>query len=166
MFSSITDILVNLSLISGKFEEAILEYEKELMLCEAQDDALASAVAHRCIGECYSELGQFEMALRHQRLYLELAKRCESVIEQQRAHATLGRTYFQHAERSVKNPDVLQKALQDAEIAFTQSLQTCRRLKGTITELEYREMKSRLLLNFGLFPSFNLFGRRAVVLSL
>ena len=135
----------------GNFEEAVVEYENELRLCDADDDAITCAVAHRRVGECYSELGDYAAAIRHLRLYLELAKKCDSVIEQQRAYATLGRTHYQHAERSVGDPDVVQTALQDAEIAFTQSLGTCKRLKGTISQLEYSEMKSRLLLNFGLF---------------
>jgi len=42
-------------------------------------------------------------------------------------------------------------ALSEAEESFGQSLQMCEKLRGTITDVEYSEMKTRLLMNFGLF---------------
>jgi len=137
----------------GSFEDAIVEHEQELALCEALDDQLGMAVAHRRVGECYGELGSFDDALRHQRLHLDLAQRCRSVVEQQRAHATIGLTHFRRAEAcATGTPEELQ-ALSDAEESFRQSLQMCEMLRAsdTINDVEYSEMKTRLLLNFGLF---------------
>jgi len=135
----------------GSFDDAISEHEQELVLSEALDDQLGMAVAHRRVGECYGELGSFDDALRHQHLHLDLAQRCRSVIEQQRAHATLGLTHFRRAEAcTTGTPEELQ-ALSDAEESFHRSLQMSEMLKGTINDAEYSEMKTRLLLNFGLY---------------
>jgi len=134
---------------SGCFEDAIAEHEQELALSEALADQLGMAVAHRRVGECYSELGSFDDALRHQRLHLDLAQRCGSVVERQRAHATIGLTHFRHAETCATGTTDELQALSDAEESFRQSLQMCEMLRGTITDIEYSEMKARLLLNFG-----------------
>ena len=108
------------------------------------------AVAHRRVGECYGELGSFDDALRHQRLHLDLAQRCGNVVEQQRAYATIGLTHFRRAEAATTGtPEELQ-ALNEAEESFRKSLQMCETLRGTISDVEYSEMKTRLLLNFGL----------------
>ena len=140
---------------SGSFEDAIAEHEQELALCEALDDQLGMAVANRRVGECYGELGSFDDALRHQRLHLDLAQRCGSVVEQQRAHATIGLTHFRHAEACTTGTSEELQALNEAEESFKQSLQTCEMLRGTINDAEYSEMKTRLLLNFGLFRTAN-----------
>ena len=143
-----------LSVHAGDFEDAIVEHEQELVLCESLDDQLGAAVAHRRIGECCSEMGQYDRALCHQRRHLELAKSCGNVIEQQRAHATIGRTHYQRAETCAAGTDDEKRALNSAEHSFVQSLKLCETLKKSITELEYSEMKARLLLNFGENPSF------------
>ena len=135
---------------SGNFEDAIAEHEQELALCEALDDQLGMAVAHRRVGECYSELGSFDDALRHQHLHLDLAQRCGSVVERQRAHATIGLTHFRRAEACGSGTPEESEALNDAEDAFRQSLQMCEVLRSTISDVEYNEMKTRLLMNFGL----------------
>jgi len=135
---------------SGNFDDAVAEHEQELVLCEALDDQLGMAVAHRRIGECCGELGSFDDALRHQRLHLDLAQRCGSVVEQQRAHATIGLTHFRRAEACGGGTPEEAEALSDAEEAFRQSLQMCEKLRSTTSDVEYSEMKTRLLMNFGL----------------
>ena len=135
---------------SGSYDDAVVEHEQELALCEVLDDRLGMAVAHRRVGECHGELGNFDDALRHQRLHLDLARQCNNIVEQQRAHATIGLTHFRHAESCVSGSPEELRALNDAEESFRQSLQTCEVLRGTISEVEYSEMKTRLLLNFGL----------------
>lgn len=134
----------------GSFEDAIAEHEQELAICELLADQLGMAVAHRRIGECYGELGSFDDALRHQRLHLDLAQRGGSVIEQQRAHATIGLTHFRRAETCDAGTTEEIQALNNAEESFRQSLQMCEMLRSTITDIEYNEMKARLLMNFGL----------------
>jgi len=138
---------------SGSFEDAIVEHEQELALCEALDDQLGMAVAHRRVGECYGELGSFDDALRHQHMHLDLAERCGSVVEQQRAHATIGLTHFRHAESCTSGTPKELEALNSAEESFRQSLHMCEMLRGTLSDAEYSEMKTRLLLNFGSFSA-------------
>ena len=107
------------------------------------------AVAHCRVGECCSEMGDYDQALRHQRRHLELVQSCGSVVEQQRAHAMIGRTHYQRAETCVAGSPEERSVLDAAEVSFRQSLGLCEKLKDTIRELEYSEMKARLLLNFG-----------------
>ena len=133
----------------GSFDDAVVEHEQELALCEALDDQLGMAVAHRRVGECYGELGSFDDALRHQRLHLDLAQRCGSVVEQQRAHATIGLTHFRRAEACTTGTPEELEALNDAEESFRQSFETCETLRSSISDVDYSEMKTRLLLNFG-----------------
>ena len=52
------------------------------------------AVAHRSVGEVYAELGEFPAAIQHQEQFLKISEEIEDLLEQQRAHATLGRTYY------------------------------------------------------------------------
>ena len=80
---------------SGQHEDAIEEHQMELQLGEALAQDLDVGVAHRKIGECHMHLGDFDKALRHQRDYLRIAAACDSVVEQQRAQATIGHTYLQ-----------------------------------------------------------------------
>jgi NF-kappa-B inhibitor-like protein 2 len=135
----------------GDYEDAIVEHEQELVLCESLEDQLGAAVAHRRIGECCSEMGQYDRALCHQRRHLELAQTCGSIIEQQRAHATIGRTHYQRAETCGSGSAEEKNALDDAEQSFKHSLRMCEALKESVSELEYSEMKARLMLNFGKF---------------
>jgi len=135
--------------VSGSFEDAIAEHEQELALSEALNDQLGMAVAHRRVGECYGELSSFDDALRHQQLHLDLAQRCGSMLEQQRALATIGLTHFRSAEACDSGTEAEDVALKSAEESFQRSLLMCERLRGMITDVEYSEMKARLLLNFG-----------------
>ena len=93
MLTIIANILL-LELILGKYEEAIHEHETELHLSEALDDSIGAAVGNRKIGECYCELGQYDKALQHQERHLSLAQSCNDDVEEQRAWATIGRTYL------------------------------------------------------------------------
>lgn len=132
----------------GQFEDAISEHETELRLCEALEDSLGRAVAHRRIGECLSELGKYEEALQHQQQYLDLSHKCDSVLEQQRAYATLGRIHYQHAEQITDTMEV-EQSLKQAEAAFNKSLDVCKLLKEATSDSELAEMKARIFMNLG-----------------
>ncbi|XP_064599134.1 tonsoku-like protein [Liolophura sinensis] len=134
---------------NGLYQDAIAEHYSELALSEALDDRIGSAIACRKIGECFSEIGDFEKALSHQNRYLELAKVCGDTLEEQRAWATLGRTYLLKSE-GVRERPAVNKASQQAEKAFIHSLEVCEKLKGSIKRDEHMQMKARLLLNLGL----------------
>lgn len=140
--------MMQMSFSTGKYEEAICEHEKELFLCTSHEDWIGVAIAHRRIGECHAEKGDYDKALQHQKKHLKLAQKCDSLIEKQRAYATIGRTHYQCAEKCANDSD-MNRSLQKAEDAFRRSLETCEVLKDSISMLEYNEMKSRLLLNLG-----------------
>ncbi|XP_030574434.1 tonsoku-like protein [Archocentrus centrarchus] len=131
---------------SGDYQAAIREHQQELSLSEVLNDVIGRAVANRKIGECYAELGNIEAALKHQRLHLDLARSVRDHAEEQRALATIGRTYLFRYES-----DQSRKSLEQAEDAFRKSLAIVDdRLEGTVPEREINEMKARLFLNLGL----------------
>ncbi|XP_029142658.1 tonsoku-like protein [Protobothrops mucrosquamatus] len=130
----------------GRFREALDEHRLELQLLESGEDLIGCAVAHRKIGECLAELESYEAALKHQRRHLELASSVSNGVEEQRAWATIGRTYMFMAES-----DPLGEALQEAEKAFMKSLTVLEeKLEGQVPQREVSEMRARLYLNLGL----------------
>uniref|UniRef100_A0A3B5ATD8 Tonsoku-like protein n=1 Tax=Stegastes partitus TaxID=144197 RepID=A0A3B5ATD8_9TELE len=131
---------------SGDYEAAIREHQQELALSEVLNDVIGRAVANRKIGECYAEMGNIEAALKHQRCHLDLARSVSDHAEEQRALATIGRTYLFRYES-----DQSRNSLEQAEDAFRKSLAIVDdRLEGTVPEREISEMKARLFLNLGL----------------
>lgn len=135
------------------YQDAIAEHESELALSQALDDRIGSAIACRKVGECFSEIGEFEKALNYQKRYLDLAKACDDTLEEQRAWATLGRTYFLKSE-AVRERPAVNKASQQAEKAFIHSLEVCEKLKASIKREEHMQMKARLLLNLGNYAMY------------
>ncbi|XP_064646100.1 tonsoku-like protein [Lineus longissimus] len=133
----------------GNYDDAIEEHEMELALCESTGDVMGSAVANRKIGECYCELAEFDKAIRHQQRHLDRAKSCSDDVEEQRAWATLGRTYLCQSE-AVRGKKSLSSTLKKAENAFLKALEVANRLRSKISERDCAEMKARLLLNLGL----------------
>ncbi|TSO25206.1 Tonsoku-like protein [Bagarius yarrelli] len=130
---------------NGNYQAAIDEHRQELALSEVLHDVIGCAIANRKIGECYAELGNIEAALKHQRQHLDLARSVNDAAEEQRALATIGRTYlFLH------DSDQSRDSLKQAEDAFKKSLAILdRRLEGTVSARELSEMRARLLLNLG-----------------
>ncbi|KAK5603555.1 hypothetical protein CRENBAI_004883 [Crenichthys baileyi] len=131
---------------TGDYEAAIREHQQELTLSEALNDVIGRAVANRRIGECYAEMGNIKAALKHQRCHLDLARSVRDHAEEQRALATIGRTFlFRYESDQSKN------SLKQAEDSFRKSLAIVdERLGGTVPEREISEMKARLFLNLGL----------------
>ncbi|XP_074713993.1 tonsoku-like protein isoform X2 [Strix uralensis] len=135
----------------GRYEEALEEHRQELRLLEGAGDALGSAVAHRKVGERLAELERYEAALKHQRQHLELARSLADDTEQQRAWATIGRTFMFVAESRSPREGAAAAALAEAEGAFRTSLAIVEeRLEGSVPHREITEMRSRLYLNLGL----------------
>ena len=137
---------------AGDYEGALAQHKEEGVLCEALEDTIGRAVSHRRRGEVYCDMGVWEKALHHQHQHLLLAKKAESLVEEQRAYATLGRTHLQRADDYAANglEEEKIKALTEAEKAFLRSLSTCERLKGAVDTVEHCQMRSRLYLNLGL----------------
>ncbi|XP_005099958.1 tonsoku-like protein [Aplysia californica] len=131
----------------GKYEEAIQEHEQERHLCQAIGDRIGEAVACRKIGECHCSLGAYAEALFLQKRHLTLARECQNHLEEQRAWATIGRTYLHQAESqdSVQSAGASKKA----ERAFAQALEVCEKVKDSLKLPEYMAMKCRLYMNLG-----------------
>ncbi|XP_046842371.1 tonsoku-like protein [Xenia sp. Carnegie-2017] len=127
------------------YEDAIEEHKMELHVSERLNDDISVAIAHRKIGECLCELKDFKQALHHQQTYVNLSRKCENLVEEQRALATIGRTLFQSATTSSE--------MLEAQSAFVDSLSICNKLEDTVKEKELLEMKARLYLNLGLVNS-------------
>ncbi|XP_036450133.1 tonsoku-like protein [Colossoma macropomum] len=143
--ASICNQLGELLAKNGDYQAAIEEHRQELALSETLHDVIGCAVANRKIGECYAELGNIEAALKHQRRHLDLARSVSDAAEEQRALATIGRTYLFLHDR-----DQSRDSLKQAEDAFKKSLAIVdKRLEGTVSARERSEMKARLLLNLG-----------------
>lgn len=141
-------------MFAGQFQEAITEHEMELSISETYKDTLGSAVACRKLGECYCELGDFSKAIQLQKRYLTLACSIKDTVEEQRAWATIGRTYLFQAE-SEGQTETGCDASEKAEKAFVKSLELCERIKQTLNTKEYMAMKSRIFLNLGEFCLFS-----------
>ncbi|KAG1667601.1 Tonsoku-like protein [Nymphon striatum] len=138
---------------SEDFEAALAEHKLEKELCKNHGDTIDVAVAHRRIGECYCELGKFEKALSNQERHLVIAKDLSNKLEEQRAWATIGRTYllkFQKGSDTHKLDAISDPSLNKAQKAFVRALNMCDKLKDNVSPKELMEMKSRLLLNIGL----------------
>ncbi|NXE58005.1 TONSL protein, partial [Casuarius casuarius] len=85
----------------------------------------------------------------HQRQHLELARSLADDTEQQRAWATIGRTYMFVADS--RPPGEAAAALREAERAFRTSLAIVEeKLEGAVPNRELTEMRTRLYLNLGL----------------
>ncbi len=76
------------------------------------------------------------------------------LVEEQRALATLGRTYFVHSQSELEEGGEggvrAAKLLKQASLEYHRSLDVCDKLVGQISNKEVLEMKSRLYLNLGL----------------
>jgi len=59
----------------GDHAKALRYHQNELALSAAAGNLLDEGVAHRKVGECLCELGQYEEAVEHQKSHLQLARR-------------------------------------------------------------------------------------------
>ncbi|XP_078052571.1 tonsoku-like protein isoform X2 [Augochlora pura] len=74
-----------------------------------------------------------------------------SLLEEQRAYATLGRTYFCWGESLVEKSEKKPEILSNARKAYMKSIRLCNELGDSNIELkELMTMRARLLLNLGL----------------
>ena len=132
----------------GRHEDALRERRCELALNEAAGDRLEVAKAHRMIGETLCSLEDYENALNHQQQHLQISKQLDSLVEQQRALATIGRTLFVWSEQ--KSDQAKQQHLTESLKVYLGSLELCDCLEDDVGKGELLEMKGRLFLNIGL----------------
>ncbi|XP_065671588.1 tonsoku-like protein isoform X2 [Hydra vulgaris] len=132
----------------GDYRNAITEHEEEIYFSEISGDAIGVAVGHRKVGEAYCSLEVFEKAFLHQQKYYEIAKYNNNTLEQQRALATLGRTYFIQTD-CTSSQEETNRCLESSLKLFLESLELCDKLYGVVSEKEMLEMRARLYLNLG-----------------
>jgi NF-kappa-B inhibitor-like protein 2 len=137
-------------MLVGEFGKAIDEHKAELQLSTLLNLPTDRGIAHRKIGECLCELGQFKEALQHQQRHLQVAKSTGDIQEQQRAYATIGRTWFVWSQENVHQTEETQTRLNSAEKAYLMSQEKCNELEGIVSNKEWLTMKGRLFLNLGL----------------
>lgn len=102
------------------------EHKLERKVCASLKDTLGVAVAHRRIGECYAELQQFSKALSNQERHLKLAQELSSKVEEQRAWATIGRTYYLKFQCESESPEeITNECLNNGQKAFLKALDMC-----------------------------------------
>ncbi|XP_057299968.1 tonsoku-like protein [Hydractinia symbiolongicarpus] len=131
------------------FEEAITEHLEEIGFSEAVGDVIGVAVGNRKVGECLCLLGDFQEALKYQQKHFEISKDAKDLLEQQRALATIGRTYFLQAE-NLTNKNEINNSLRHAQKSYLNSLDIANNLHDVTSDKEVLEMKARLYLNLGL----------------
>jgi len=59
---------------TGEYRRALHYHRIELSLSEAGGDRLGAAIAHRKVGECECELGNYGPAIEHQTMHLKIAQ--------------------------------------------------------------------------------------------
>ena len=79
----------------------------------------------------------------------QLAQSGRNLVEEQRALATIGRTWFVYSGDAISAAEQDEYLLQ-SQTAYLDSLAVCDKLLGTVSEKDLLEMKSRLYLNLGL----------------
>lgn len=148
--------LAELRVSYGHYDQALQAYQEELAVCEAKADPAGTANAHRMVGEMYNTLGQFAESLDHVNKYLAYARQSKNAVEEQRALATIGRTYFCWAaelKTSDDSPEDRVKAsevLKECRKAYMKSLYICEQELKNVGSREKQEMKARILFNLGL----------------
>ncbi|XP_072364041.1 tonsoku-like protein [Scyliorhinus torazame] len=135
---------------NGQFEAAIQKHKQALDMWEKRKDVIGCGGAHRMIGECFLELGDWESSLTHNRAFLELAQSTGNYGDEQRAWLLIGRSYlFRHTG------DKSQEALGEAQEAFVRSLEVLDgKLEGStlhkLSALDLKKMRVGLYLNLGI----------------
>ncbi|KAK3930791.1 Tonsoku-like protein [Frankliniella fusca] len=136
---------------SRDYRNALKYYEEELeeALSLSVPDKIAKS--HRMIGEVKLELCEYDEALKHTKKYYDYTKTCNSLLEEQRALTTLGRTYLVQADNMPdKDSAQCKKAYENASLALWKSLELCEKLQNEVNSNELNEMRARSMLNLGL----------------
>lgn len=135
-----------------RYDDALREYHEMKQISLETNCKLDVGRADRMIGEVYCEKGEFNKAITHQKNHLSIAREESDKVEEQRALATLGRTYFLLAESILDNRSEMRAtALSEAKKFYIKSLDICNELtEENISTKQRMEMTGRLFLNIGL----------------
>lgn len=111
----------------SKYQSALSEFRQESVIYKALDKKMDFGRANRMIGEVYMLMGRYKDALKHEDIYLKIAKQESDVVEVQRAYATIGRCYLlQSEDESVSGSTDAAGDYKAAERAFLKSLIICK----------------------------------------
>lgn len=89
-----------------------------------QAHLMAFGKSHRLIGEMHMYMENFSEALVHVEIFLQMAKKTNNRVEEQRAYATIGRVHLVHGQ-SLPSLVTSEEPLRHAERAFLKSLNVC-----------------------------------------
>nr|CAH7744616.1 unnamed protein product [Callosobruchus chinensis] len=130
-----------------QYKLAIAEYQQLADLHNVEDDMFYARI-NRGIGEAYQGLKQFEEALIHHQIYLDvvLLQTQPNDLEKQRALATIGHTYLIWASETETGRE---KKLESAYKFLMNGLEVAESLRN-VNQLEKADMLSRLYTNLGL----------------
>lgn len=143
----LADIYVN----QEDYQQALSQYEQCEEAANRCGDETRLGVANRMIGEMYCYLNDFQNAIKHQKLHLKISISKNDVVEQQRALATLGRTYFLRSETCDFNDEYTKsETLKTSVKYYIKSLEVCNKLGKEVGTKTLSEMKARLYLNLSL----------------
>ncbi|GJQ70821.1 hypothetical protein Trydic_g748 [Trypoxylus dichotomus] len=140
--------LAELYFTTGKYDNAIVEYEIIAAQYKALKKFLDYARSQRMIGEAYCNLRQYRKALTYQNVHLKIAIEEKNKLEEQRAHATIGHTYLTKYGDTQNIED-----LHLADKSFKESLAVCERLSG-ISQREHMDMRGRLYANLAVVEEY------------
>ena len=104
-------------------------------------------MAHRKVGEVLAEVGEFEEASTHQERYLAISQDQGDKVEEQRAHATLGRTHYLWL---IATEDEGHRKSAGEHYQAALKLTDTLRQERVLGDKEIVEMKASLHLNIGL----------------
>ncbi|CAK9289937.1 unnamed protein product [Gordionus sp. m RMFG-2023] len=146
-----------------RYEDALEEHYQELKISQDFSDILGQAIAHRRIAECLCSLKKFSDSYIHVAQYLKMSQKAKSLIEQQRAHTTMGRIFMLEYEHLVATNDEFkigiekhieffnkkQDLLDKSENESVKALDYCYKLTN-VQDKEKKQMLVRSYLNMGL----------------
>lgn len=133
------------------YHDALKYYEEELDQALKLNLPEKIAKTHRMIGESKLELSDYEEALKHTKKYYDYTKVSKTLLEEQRALTTLGRTYLVQADNmSDRSSPPAVKAYENARLTLWKSLELCEKLQNEVDTSELNEMRARSMLNLGL----------------
>jgi len=128
----------------GKYKDALMYHTKDKEVCEMTQDISGQAQAHRMMGETLADLARYKEALEQQKQYLAMSRQLQDPVMEQRALATLGRTFLYIAETDT---DAYDKSIK----YFSNALKSVSKIpKKDIDAKERASMTGRALENIGI----------------
>lgn len=111
----------------SKYNSALSEFRQQALIAEFSDNKMDNGRANRMIGEVYVLMQRYKDAIKHENIYLNIAKQENDLVEMQRAYTNVGRCYLIQAEdKSVAGSNDCKGDFKAAEKAFLKGLIICK----------------------------------------